>query len=444
MPETGSGLPMPGSSPHDSKADHPGTLRQNQVSTGYHHPRATPQGTYLSCVGEDVEDLKRYKEGGYHPVHLDDCLGPANQYRVLHKLGYGGYGTVWLCRDTRQDRYVAVKVMVARNNDVRELPLLRLDQKVPGAEFVISPLHHFTLQGPNGSHLCLVLPLLGPPVSPDLWNQMRQDPDVALHQMARQAAQGLSYLHKNQICHGDFRAANILVRLINIDHLSEDELFSLIGQPDNIPVKCESGGDPPDSSPKYLIPTANITALTKSVYLADQITIIDFGESFDFSSPPSRLGIPRQYLPPEVLLSGGPPAPGPAADLWALGCTLFEIRQQKPLFAGKRNHIVSQMVRALGKPPAELWDKWEARNEFFDDEAKWTRDSSTFSIESCLEQRRSLCQPQPGTRGYLQTPDTERKLLADLLYQLLQYDPAKRLTAEQVLEHGWLAAKDRS
>ncbi|EEU35146.1 uncharacterized protein NECHADRAFT_88695 [Fusarium vanettenii 77-13-4] len=241
---------------------------------------------------------------------------------------------------------------------------------------------------------------------------------------------------------GDFHPANILVRLINIDHLSEDELFSLIDEPDEILVKCESGGDPPDSSPKYLIPTADITALTKSVYLADQITIIDFGESFDFSSPPSRLGIPRQYIPPELLLSGGPPASGPAADLWALGCTLFEIRQQKPLFAGKPDQIVCQMMRAPGKPPAELWDKWEARNEFFDDEAKWTRDSSTFSIEWCLEQRRSLCQPEPGTRGYLETPVAEQKLLADLLYQLFQYDPAKRLTAEQVLEHGWLAAKD--
>lgn len=46
----------------------------------------------------DAEPLERYRKGGYHPIHLGDTLKDG-RYKILHKLGWGGYATVWLARD---------------------------------------------------------------------------------------------------------------------------------------------------------------------------------------------------------------------------------------------------------------------------------------------------------------------------------------------------------
>ena len=61
-----------------------------------------------------VEDLD-YNQGGYHPVHLGDSFDN-NRYHVIHKLGYGGYATVWLARDKKRHRYVALKILTARSS----------------------------------------------------------------------------------------------------------------------------------------------------------------------------------------------------------------------------------------------------------------------------------------------------------------------------------------
>src|SRR4051794_39858647 len=117
---------------------------------------------------EEVESLCNYMVGGFHPVALGDVLGDDSRFRVVHKLGHGGYGTVWLCHDKVCKKRRAVKIMAAKAStpdcaDFRALGLFdNIDPDTQMANNIQLALEHFWIKGPNGHHLCFVLPLLGP------------------------------------------------------------------------------------------------------------------------------------------------------------------------------------------------------------------------------------------------------------------------------------------
>lgn len=137
---------------------------------------------------------------------------------------------------------------------------------------------------------------------------------------------------------------------------------------------------------------------------------------------------------------------GPACDLWALGCTLFEIRQQTALFhmIHDPDDLVAEMVRFFGKLPPQWWGTWNRRAEYFDEQGKWIGHNEDQSLESLLSQSRCIVQSRTLKQdtSYIRwasmtTPEAEQKLMADLLYKLLQYDPEKRISAKDATAHEW-------
>lgn len=65
---------------------------------------AMSHGSYSSysqsVMTEDEEDWEDYCKGGYHPVHIGDTFSDG-RYRVVRKLGWGHFSTVWLAKDTK-------------------------------------------------------------------------------------------------------------------------------------------------------------------------------------------------------------------------------------------------------------------------------------------------------------------------------------------------------
>lgn len=47
----------------------------------------------------DEEPPEDYRPGGFHSVHPGDIYNAT--YKVIHKLGFGSYSTVWLAEDLR-------------------------------------------------------------------------------------------------------------------------------------------------------------------------------------------------------------------------------------------------------------------------------------------------------------------------------------------------------
>lgn len=118
---------------------------------------------------DGVESLELYKPGGYHPVAINDLLH--KRYRIVDKLGFGGYSTVWLARDEIGRRYVAVKIGISSTSlPRRELEILKaLNSSRPSWQepparanavrsFALPTiLDAFEVRGPNGTHPCYTL-----------------------------------------------------------------------------------------------------------------------------------------------------------------------------------------------------------------------------------------------------------------------------------------------
>ncbi|KAK3994281.1 kinase-like domain-containing protein [Cladorrhinum sp. PSN332] len=250
--------------------------------------------------GVSVENANQYHRGGFHPIIPGDLLGDNARFRVVHKLGVGGFGTVWLCRDNQEQKWRALKVLAARKSEPDESVELALtkyfqENNISHADLmqahVAMPLEYFWIEGPNGKHQVQVLELLGPHLGEffKLYARSR----AIIKDTCVQLVDALDFLHSNRICHGDFRPENIMVQLISEIHdWSEEELLDVIGKPDHVVVfrrkETREDGSEFDTKwdagvPQYLIPPANFDF--GSGICAKEIAVSDFGVAYTFSRP---------------------------------------------------------------------------------------------------------------------------------------------------------------
>ena len=113
--------------------------------------------------------MEGYEEGGFHPVMIGDRFSEG-RYAVVHKLGSGGYSTVWLVRDHHENRYAALKILTADSSSYsEELTMYQHRQKNDTEEYdkcqVVPLLDSFWSESINGRHLCLVFEVMGPSVA---------------------------------------------------------------------------------------------------------------------------------------------------------------------------------------------------------------------------------------------------------------------------------------
>ncbi|OIW29097.1 kinase-like protein [Coniochaeta ligniaria NRRL 30616] len=438
-------------------------------------------GLRLKLAPFKLEHLQDYEPGGHHPVQLGDTLGDDGRYIVVHKLGHGGFANVWLCRDTRAQplaRYVALKILMTDVSVEEKCSELRVIHQLKawsdaesasskGAGYICLPLDKFDIDGPNGTHYCFVYPVLGPKVSLGLCRGS-EDPDLVLRSVCFKVVEAIAFLHGHGMCHGDLTPINILHRISGLDGLSEDALLKTLGEPRRNKIyhrDSESDNHDNPSAPQYLVYPIDWHAVD-SKYISSDPCVIDFGESFTASQPPEQLGIPGPYRSPELILEH---KAGYGSDLWALGCTLFEIRTGRRLFDmfdDEDDVYLDAIVEVLGKMPEPWWSTtWAERKRLYEDQADESGKAIAVGDEeqhdvmgvnvtvhpSVAQVARSLMDKlAPGLWHLSDERDChrevsyrERELFADLLGKLLTYAPEERISAEDALQHDWFKYEER-
>ncbi|POS75546.1 serine/threonine protein kinase-36 [Diaporthe helianthi] len=475
---------------------------------------------------EGAESIEEYKPGGFHPTHLGDLLGQEGRYRVVHKLGHGGFGTVWLCRDIGQNKWKAVKILAAVHStgssaDLKICEMLSNmspQEKDIHVSHVVVPEDHFWHEGPNGRHLCVVMPVLGPNLEDTAEQYDYQE--EPLKKICYQLVLAMKFLHDRGICHGDFRPNNICYLMKGIDDLDEDDLLRVFGRPtllcyvDDEEFEWRSdyqgeaeevdGQDYPEddfdsneeveasqdcaeddvqpaydsNEPKYIVVPPYMTK--SSQYVSDEIAVIDFGESFLAANAPKSTGIPGHYCPPEGWIEDCGNF-GFGSDLWALGCSIFEVRNSDVPF--RYNGSLWTMLsnwEDLNGPLPEPYRSSLARQGEMDvpeDETQWVSMNLDERKESEAEHMGRVgvpgslhmllllehqyivplaegeVQPPPpprgrGSRGRLlvrpgrklvtyEMSEREALELLDLLKRIFAWKPEDRIGPAEILSHPW-------
>jgi eukaryotic-like serine/threonine-protein kinase len=227
------------------------------------------------------------------------------RYTILHRLGQGGMGVVYLAEDTRLERKVALKIPFPHLYQTDRVFLDRLYREARLAaafhDSRICSIHDIDSSG--GWHYIVMQYVEGKTLG-QLLDKGPFDPDDALGLIGK-VAEALQKAHDRNIIHRDLKPANVMLG------------------PGREPIIMDFG-------------------------LAKRLTVeVDThlrSESGKFQGTLS-------YAPPEQV-EGRIAEIGPASDIYALGVILYELLTGRLPFRGSRWEVEDHILNTIPDPPS--------------------------------------------------------------------------------------------
>lgn len=184
---------------------------------------------------------------------------------------------------------------------------------------------------------------------------------------------------------------------------------------------------------------------SRRVLLNPEIRLIDFGSAtFEDEHHSSVVGT-EEFRAPEVILDLGWSFP---CDIWSIGCVLVELYTGNALFQIKDDlEHLALMEAVVGSPiDRDIIEQVRAKEtnqaaQYFTKQDRLDYPNAKTSRESkkYVKNMKALGQIIP------QTPNNSfNSQFVDLLRNMFVYDPKKRITALQALQHPWFKEKLQS
>jgi len=262
----------------------------------------------------------------------------AGRYVVLRAVGRGGMGTVWLCRDERLGREVAVKQVGVLPGEPVPDPARALREARS-----LASLHHPHVVSvfdavEDDDHIWLVMEYVpGETLAELVAREGRLDPEQVAA-IGAQVADGLAAAHARGTVHRDVKPGNVLI-----------------------------AGDVAKISDFGIARTAGDPQLTRSGLV---------------------MGTPL-YFSPELARGADPT---PAADVWALGATLYTAVEGGPPIADRGNALATLGAIAEGRPshPEHAGFLTDAIGRMLDPDpaSRWTMADAAHALGRLTERHR--------------------------------------------------------
>lgn len=394
------------------------------------------------------EDINCDDDEGYYIVKNDAPF--ANGRFVIKKLlGQGTFGKVVKAFDYKTNSYVAIKIIKSikkyREASKIELRVLTMLKKHdPDNKFQCIHLREcFDYR----NHICIVTDLL----KISLYDFMEKNnflpfPGSHIQAMAKQLLRSVAFLHDLNLIHTDLKPENILIK--------DASYFKQPFHKENDPE-----------------------LVYRKILKDPKIYTIDFGSAIFQDEYHSSIISTRHYRAPEIILGVGWSFP---CDIWSVGSILIELLTGEALF---KTHENEQHLAMMQKVTGEKVDINMVRHclQLYKPSNRQNFENSRFDtsiVKAFSKKTGSLLFPNSSTDKKLIKEVEQMQLLEDsvgeytgfkfnmslsckdsmkmfkigskqkdaytfwyyyidLLKQMLIFDPEKRITAKQALNHEW-------
>ncbi|EJD00046.1 kinase-like protein, partial [Fomitiporia mediterranea MF3/22] len=407
----------------------------------------TPQPTYQAS--EDLKNMQWPEEnlalssdegGGFYPARIGEIFDEA-RFVITKKLGWGGFSSVWLARDRKDDRFVALKILSSHAS--REIEAGRLKERdilrkvssaAPshhGYQHVVHLLHEFEFESFAGRHICFVTDVLSYSV-PNLLEEL-PDPRLPLKfilRITKHVLKGLEYLHDEcKVVHSDLKPGNLLLLPSDIDTVVMHELVERPPTLYEFPKTV-----PPDELPFHpVVACPLLFDLPSNQDTRLHWVIADLGHAHLQDEHLSNIIQPYALRAPEVILGL---EWGPAVDIWSLGCMMYEFATGTWLFTPEATdglsrdvvHLAQMTLRTGQEHNESVLKKYEGQRKLYGLRDMLKRATAiTESIGfGCIESRIN-------ESSVYNNSAEEVSVFIRLIRTFLVFDPKERLSAKEAL-----------